>query len=1584
MMSIKFTRTLKWGFVLALLVLAGVGPSAQTTAGTLPTGQHHRWMDELFERRPAAMTQTLARFVFPGTHDSGTYRLQLIPACEGCKNSDIYTDLEAKCQDAVADATEAYFCGGSTALMAMFGQNWGQAQHLTVGQQLNAGARRFDLRFFRATADDADRSDGQLIEGTFYAHHSLAGPTSSEIFNDIAGFLNQPGHEREIIIIEFQQLMEGADSMSDESLAVLFNQLRDLIGPKMARHQVSECAGDPSCSATERFGPSTTIADFLAQGSQVIVTSGRTSGDPTDIWDYIDNISSYEIDKLNTEAIEGYPSPDNAYYPWRTDKEVQTLVEDLSARRDRYSRDEMFTLGVEVGLDEDEDVPLVKSRGILRSVVCPIDPANASGYCDAINGDWDQFETLKEAAAFLNPKALAALVSLRRDRVNIVTSDHYTPAFTEEVFKLNYGATQVRYQIDRVIESENPPLDTIDFDSDPDYYPAFWFPGTSPLQWQLRAQRNAQVQNDDDITPFWPAWKSYPNDWGTAVASFGIRDADAVTGGDDDWARINIPFPNSSTGDSLELVTESVPVTACVSNAASCLQFSDQQEASGLTLASAAEVHYRRSACVWSWLPGDIVDPNSDCGEAVPEVSVFGGVRDERNTGSQEGLEIVLRLTAPSLVPVSVNLSTSDGTATGGSDYVALTNTTVTFAPGQTFAYLKVLVNGDINVEGNETFTVQLRDPSNATIGTGSATATIQDDDDLPTLWITPDGLTVEGDLGVRTLLFEVSLSDASSVPVTVHYQTANGTATAVSDYGPLADTVLTFEPGETRKLVTVDVYGDYAVEQDETFFVGIRNATNARIARHADEWVAVIVNDDAGATITAPGPQSVQEGNETVFNLGTLLDGRPSGSWTVSVNWGDGSVLSSSVTPGSLAGSHVFQGNGTFTVTVSVTDGDGAISNVVTFQVAVANVNPTATLANNGSINEGGAVIVSFSGAVDPSASDTAAGFRYAFSCENASLASATYVTSRLSPMITCRYNDNGPQAVRARIIDQNGGFTEYTTEVIVNNVAPTATLSDNGPLDEGGSATISFSNPFDPSSADVAAGLHYAYSCSGGSLASTTYATTAATPSTSCVFTNDGVYTVRGRIIDKDGGATEYTTSVTVRDLTPVVTGAPAQSGNEGSSVAFTLGALADEGADGPWSVTVDWGDTHVESYAVAAVGALTRSHVYADNGVYTVTISARDKDNVASNAVSFAATIANVAPSITALGATIDENGVATVSGAIADPGVLDTLVITVSWGDGTSSPQSFAAGTTNYVVTHRFLDDNPTGTPSDSATVTLSVVDKDGGTGIGGSSVIVGNVAPQVGALQLEDETGTAIGNSFFALSGLPVDLQASFTDIGTLDTHQGSINWGDGTSGTGTITEDGGAGTLSASHTWINPGTFTVGATVTDDDTGAGTRQATIVVTDGKGAVCAIGGLLTSMLNDPTLNRATVSAMTDLLGKTYGNVDGLAANGACDILAKGNYVAAVVKLEQAVQIIAASIAAGGLTADHLAVFEQVEARLMLVAKWTAVTLARTTTDPQKLGAASILGQLADSAMASGDYITAIKQWLEAVRVLAPLT
>jgi PKD repeat protein len=288
----------------------------------------------------------------------------------------------------------------------------------------------------------------------------------------------------------------------------------------------------------------------------------------------------------------------------------------------------------------------------------------------------------------------------------------------------------------------------------------------------------------------------------------------------------------------------------------------------------------------------------------------------------------------------------------------------------------------------------------------------------------------------------------------------------------------------------------------------------------------------NADPVATAAADQSSNEGASHDFDLGSFSDpGANDAPWSVDVNWGDGSSHSTGSRPaqgGLGTSSHAYDDNGTYHVTVTVTDKDGG-SGSAHFDVTVANVDPTASLANNGPVDEASPATISFSSQHDASNADTAAGFHYAYACDGSSLTGATYAGSSASDSKQCAFDD-GPSThtVRARIIDKDGGYSEYTTDVTLRNAAPTADLGNNGPVDEGSPATISFSNQHDPSSADTAAGFHYAYACDNGSLAGATYAGSGTSATHQCTYSDNGTYTVKGRIIDKDGGYSEYTTDV------------------------------------------------------------------------------------------------------------------------------------------------------------------------------------------------------------------------------------------------------------------------------------------------------------------------------------------------------------------------------------------------------------------------------------------------------------------------
>ena len=223
-----------------------------------------------------------------------------------------------------------------------------------------------------------------------------------------------------------------------------------------------------------------------------------------------------------------------------------------------------------------------------------------------------------------------------------------------------------------------------------------------------------------------------------------------------------------------------------------------------------------------------------------PAIEIDGGKVTEGNGGTASA-KFELELSHPSAFPIDVSYHTEDGTGHAGSDYQSRSGT-VHFDPLETEKDVHVEVNGDTTDEADETFRLRLSNPVNATLnGDEEGKATILDDDLAPTVAIGNDSLR-EGDSGSTQATFDVLLSAASGLPVTVAYGTGDSTARGGSDYRGAQGT-LTFAPGETHKQVTVAVNGDTTFEPDETFAVRLATPVNVTLGDAAGE--GKVLNDD-------------------------------------------------------------------------------------------------------------------------------------------------------------------------------------------------------------------------------------------------------------------------------------------------------------------------------------------------------------------------------------------------------------------------------------------------------------------------------------------------------------------------------------------------------------------------------------------------------------------------------------------------------------------------------------------------------------------------------------------------------------------
>jgi hypothetical protein len=212
-----------------------------------------------------------------------------------------------------------------------------------------------------------------------------------------------------------------------------------------------------------------------------------------------------------------------------------------------------------------------------------------------------------------------------------------------------------------------------------------------------------------------------------------------------------------------------------------------------------------------------------------------------------------------------------------------------------------------------------------------------------------------------------------------------------------------------------------------------------------------------------------------------------------------------------------------------------------------------------------------------------------------------------------------------------------------------------------------------------------------------------------------------------------------------------------------------------DAPGETVTVSADVGVVSQSGTDEGDWTWSHVPAEGPEQsTVTITATNSLNVQRTA-SFEMHVSNVAPVVVLDPvAGIDEDGIATLTGTVSDPGTLDSFTLDIDWGDP-SSPDNTeqvmlpasAGGSQAFMLTHRYLDDNPTGTARDSYTIEVAVTDDDAATGSDTTTVMVSNVRPELvlDPVAPIDQSGVAT-------------LTGRIVDPGTLDTFTVFVDWGD--------------------------------------------------------------------------------------------------------------------------------------------------------------------------------------------------------------
>jgi Calx-beta domain/RTX calcium-binding nonapeptide repeat (4 copies) len=280
--------------------------------------------------------------------------------------------------------------------------------------------------------------------------------------------------------------------------------------------------------------------------------------------------------------------------------------------------------------------------------------------------------------------------------------------------------------------------------------------------------------------------------------------------------------------------------------------------------------------------------PGQDPGGAIAgSVSISDAMILEGDSGTHSIVFTVNRSGGTDAFDVS--FATSDGSATtDDGDYVA-TLGTLHFGAGQTTQTITVAVTGDTKVEPNETFNLNLSNPTNgATIRDGQGVGTITNDDGAAIAGsVSINDVTIsEGNSGTKVATFTVTRSGGTAA-FDVNYATSDGTATVVDGDYVAATNTLHFGANQNTQTFSVTINGDTKVEGDETFNVALSNATNGATIGDG-QGIGTITNDDSAGT-----PNLVVNGG---FESGNFS------GWTLSGNSGGNQIyIAPTVFPGEV-----------------------------------------------------------------------------------------------------------------------------------------------------------------------------------------------------------------------------------------------------------------------------------------------------------------------------------------------------------------------------------------------------------------------------------------------------------------------------------------------------------------------------------------------------------------------------------------------------------------------------------------------------------------------------------------------------------
>jgi VCBS repeat-containing protein len=726
------------------------------------------------------------------------------------------------------------------------------------------------------------------------------------------------------------------------------------------------------------------------------------------------------------------------------------------------------------------------------------------------------------------------------------------------------------------------------------------------------------------------------------------------------------------------------------------------------------------------------------------------------------------------------------------------------------------------------------------------------------------------------TLNFTVSLSAANSYPVTVYYNTADGTATAGTDYVASSGSV-TIAAGQTQQTISVPLLDDTTAEADESFSLNLSAAVNGTPT--GTQAVGTIVNDDGLAA--AADSYSVNENNVLVQSApGVLANDTPA----------NGTPLYAALVSAPAHGTLTLNSDGSFTYTPNTNfhgadsftyqDYEGPlVSNTVTVALTVNFVNQPP-VANDDSFSTledqtltispppgvtslylnsqpgdyigqgqtlsytpaGGTFTASrnYDNGVSvnyQSATDLGTYWFTDFAAPgNATLVPGYYGNAARFPFqggnqpgLSVSGEGRGSNTLTGNftvldaVYDSSGNVLQFDATFEQHSEGATPALFGevkyNVPSGPGGV----LANDTDPEGQVLTAIL--VTGPSHGTLTLNADGTFTYTPAPN--FNGTDTFTYMANDGSLDSNVATVTITVTPVNDPPTFTKGPDQSIPEGSAAQSVPGWATNISAGPPdesWQ-TLNFivSTSNPSLFAVqpaidATTGTLTYTPAPGVLGSATVTVSLHDNGGTAndgrdtSDPQTFTITVNNVPPKLTPPGAQAAAEG----APQTFNLGSFTDPGPDGPWAVDVNWGDNSADNTLSAASTGGLAAQAHTYADEGTYTVTETITDANGGSDVETFTVTVANAAPAV-TLTNPPPTGARGQTRSFA---------GSFTDPGA-DTWTATVDYGDG-SGAQPLALNADK-TFAFSHVYTASGTYTVTVTVTDDDGTAGSASSPITV-----------------------------------------------------------------------------------------------------------------------------------------------------------